>query len=133
IAAKLDITFHISGEGKIVKPPTDDVAAYDAYLKGRALMQQRGAALFSAVAAFDQAVTLDPSFAAAHAYLGESLLLMSVWGLVPAASVAERAGVAIDRALECDPGSPLAHVAQGMRCYWTYDREAASNAWTQAL
>ncbi len=133
IAAKLDVTLHAADGGKFVKPPTDDVAAYDAYLKGRALMHQRGSALFAAVASFEQAIALDSGFAAAHAHLGEALLLMSVWGLVPASAVSARAGDAIDRALACDPESPLAHVALGMRCYWDFDRAGADAAWTRAL
>ncbi len=133
IAAKLDVSFAGATGEKLVKPPTENIDAYDAYLKGRALMQQRGRALFGAVTAFERCIELDPEFSAADSLLGESLLLMTVWGIAPASAVSARAAAAIDRALASDPGSPLAHVALGVRCFWEFDREGAGAAWNRAF
>ena len=67
IAAKLNVTLAARAGEQLVKPPTDDVDAYDAYLRGRALMQKRGASLAGAVESLERAVAIDPRFAAAHA------------------------------------------------------------------
>ncbi len=59
------------------KPPggTDVVAAYDSYLRGRALFKSDSgeAADRGALAAFEEAITLDPKYAAAHAARSRSL------------------------------------------------------------
>jgi len=90
IAAKLDITLS-GGGGQLVKPPTRDIAAYDVYLKARALTRQRGASLAAAAEAFEQAIALDPDFGAAHAGLAQASILSAMWGIVPFPRVRQRA------------------------------------------
>src|SRR5262249_389367 len=133
IAAKLDVTLASRGDAQLVKPPTDDVDAYDAYLKGRALMQKRGASLSLAVDAFERAIAIDPRFAAAHAYLGESLVLMSMWGIVPFGDLRARATRAIETAVALDSDSVSSQIALGLLRFASFDRERASEAWTRAV
>jgi serine/threonine-protein kinase len=133
IAAKLDVTFGSRGDAQLVKPPTEDVDAYDAYLKGRALMQKRGASLSLAVEVFEHAIAIDPRFAAAHAYLGESLVLMSMWGIVPFGDLRARATAAIETAVALEPDSVSSQIALGLLRFASFDRGRASEAWTRAV
>jgi serine/threonine-protein kinase len=133
IATRLNVTLVGDHAEQLVKPPTEDVDAYDAYLKARALMQQRGVALVKAIESFELAIARDPEFAAAHAYMAEALLLMSVWGQAAPSAVTGRATAAVENALRCDPDLPQAHVALGMLRFWAYDRDGASEAWSRAL
>ncbi len=102
IAEKLEVTY--------VRPPgpasgpqtTPNVEAYDAYLKGRALLQKRGASLSEALACFERAAELDPSSARAHAGIGEALWWLAYYRMVPREALA-RAREALARALEIDP------------------------------
>jgi len=132
IVAKLNIT--LSGRAEsLVKPPTRDLAAYDLFLKGRALMRQRGASLAAAAETLDQAIALDPDFAAAQASLGQALVLSAMWGLAPLASIHRRASEAIDAALARDPDAMTAQIASGILSLCNFDREKASAAFTRAV
>jgi len=133
IAAKLNVTFGGSRDAPLVKPPTDDIAAYDLYLKGRALMHQRGVALAAAAEAFEQAIARDAGFGAAHAHLGQALLLTAMWGLAPLATVRPRARTAIETAVARDPDLQSAHIAMGMLSLIDLDRVAAGAAFTRAV
>jgi serine/threonine-protein kinase len=133
IAAKLDVTLGARGDVQLVKPPTDDVDAYDAYLKGRALMLKRGASLGLAVESLERAVSIDPRFAAAFAHLGESLVLLSLWGIVPFGNVRGRATRAIETAVGLDPNAVSSQIALGLLRFASFDRERASEAWTRAV
>jgi serine/threonine-protein kinase len=133
IAGKLKVT--VAGEAsQLVKPGTANLDAYDLYLKGRALELQRGPALVRAVACFEEAVALDPDYAAAHAELAKSLLLLSMWGMRSPVETHDRAKVAANRALEADPNLVASHVAQAMFAFCVeHDRAKASRAWARAV
>jgi tetratricopeptide (TPR) repeat protein len=116
-----------------VKPPTRDVAAYDVYLKGRALVRQRGASLPAAAEAFEQAIAIDPEFSAAHAGLGQALVLSAMWGITPFTVVKQRASQAIDAALSRDPNAVSGHIASGILSLCLLDRERACTSFTRAV
>ncbi|HVT38268.1 MAG TPA: hypothetical protein VHE78_04465, partial [Gemmatimonadaceae bacterium] len=119
---------------QLVKPATDNLNAYDLYLKGRALELQRGPALVKAVECFEQAVALDAGYAAAHAELAKSLLLLSMWGMRSPAETHARAAVATARALESDESLVASHVAQAMFAFCVeLDRAKAARAWARAV
>ena len=132
IATKLRIAVDRSAE--LVKPATGNVDAYSLYLKGRALELQRGPALISAVECFEQAVALDPAYAAAYAELAKSLLLLSQWGMRHPRETLVRASAASARALELDPTLDQVHVAHALLAFCVeYDREGAARAWARAV
>jgi serine/threonine protein kinase/Tfp pilus assembly protein PilF len=132
IAGKLDVTLG-GGNAQLVKPPTRDIAAYDVYLKGRALVRQRGASLPAAADAFEQAIALDPEFSAAYAGLAQALVLSAMWGLTRFPAVKERASEAIDAALSRDPNSVSGHIASGILALCLLDRERACQSFTRAV
>ncbi|MGE0552461.1 MAG: protein kinase [Gemmatimonadales bacterium] len=93
---------------------TDDLGAYDLYLKGRHRWYQRGGpALREAVGLFDQAIGRDSSFARAWAGLGDALALLPLYTGTPMDSVAARARAAAARAVALDPSLSEAHATLG--------------------
>lgn len=133
IARRLNVTLAGAGHTPLVKPSTGSLEAYDLYLKGRAALRQRGASLFPAVHAFEQAIRLDPTFALALAGLAQALVLLNFWGLAPPAAVCARALESAARALAAEDASAEVHIAAGLTSFgMRYDRETASRAWERA-
>jgi serine/threonine protein kinase/tetratricopeptide (TPR) repeat protein len=102
IAAKLQVTF-VRTDTNAERVTTNQVAAYELYVRGRALTMQRGAGIAQALECFERAIELDPSYAPAHAGLAEALRTLAQYGFVRAADAIPRAKAAIASALELDP------------------------------
>jgi len=133
IAAKLKVTAGTQAS-QLVKPGTSNLIAYELYLKGRALELQRGPALIRAVKCFEEAVALDAAYAAAHAELAKSLLLLSMWGMRSPAETHARAAVATTHALASDAKLVASHEAQALLAFSVeLDRAKASRAWARAV
>ena len=73
VAAALDVTLLAREQRTVAARPTKNLAAYDAYLRGLASSTQAGIYTVQgfrpAIAEFERAVALDPTFAVAHALL----------------------------------------------------------------
>jgi serine/threonine-protein kinase len=94
---------------------TNDLEAYDLYLRGRFHWHQRGdSALRAAAALFEQAIARDPGFAAAHAGLADALALLPVYGSTPSDSALPRARVEAERAIALDSTLADAHTTLGL-------------------
>ena len=114
VARSLDVALSGKERGLLTARPTSNLAAYDAYLKGREIDRAGGgpAPLRRAVAQYEQAVALDPGFALAWARL--SLSHSAIYrGGVPSPQDAEGARKAAERAIELAPGMPEGHRALG--------------------
>ncbi len=93
--------------------------AYDYYLRGRFnLNRQTKADNEAAIAMFEQAVTADPNFAAAHAELAQACVWRSFLFTPDEKQWEEKAFVAVEKALSLDPDLGEAHLARG-RLLWT--------------
>jgi TolB-like protein/thioredoxin-like negative regulator of GroEL len=91
--------------------------SYDHYLRGRYLrLQATEASLRRAQEHFEQAITLDPRYADAHAGLADALLTMGApgWEIEAPGVLLERAKVAVDRALELDPRHAEAYAVRAL-------------------
>lgn len=116
--------------------PTDNADAYAAYLKGRALLSRNTfeqAVVEQRIAAFQQAVTLDPHFALAWA----DLVRVEVWmyweGFDPTPARLATAKAALDHALALAPGVPQVELAQAWYLYYgKQDFHAALKAFRAA-
>jgi len=87
-----------SGAGK-----TQNVQAYDRYLKGRYLWGQRRTR--EAIEELDAAVEHDPDFADAHTALADAWAVRGYYGGVPTWEAWARARAAVDEAQRIDPES----------------------------
>lgn len=96
-------------------PPTRNVAAFEAYLRGRFAMNQRtGASLEQAIADFRNAVTIDPDYAAAYSGLADSYLLSASYGDLGTTEAIRMAEPMVERALRLDPQLAEAHASRGL-------------------
>jgi adenylate cyclase len=112
---------------------TRNVAAYDAYLRGRQFFHQaRRKSLEYAREMFERAIDLDPAFALAHAGVADcsSLLFMYYHS---AANELEVANAASRRALELSPDLPEAHAARGFALFQLGRIEEAAGEFQTAI
>jgi len=106
------------GVGQItVSAPTNDMAAYELFLRGRQQFYERGAGpLESAISDLEAAVARDPAFADAWSFLAASLRTYPGYTYLDSAVVADyvrRAGEAAERALALDSKQALAVAVLG--------------------
>jgi serine/threonine-protein kinase len=114
VAQALNVALGTRQQEVIADRPTQNLAAYDAYLKGKAQRALGGSPVMlqQATDFFEQAVALDSSFAAAWAALSESGSLTYGQG-TPTVGGADRSRSAADRAIALDPKSPDGYRALG--------------------
>ncbi len=112
VAGALGAVLGREDQAELAARPTANSAAYDLYLKGKAIVSNSAPAQREAAGYFEQAVALDSTFADAWAMLGNALAAVYSNG-TREPTVAARAKEAIDRALLLAPGTPGPHVAAG--------------------
>lgn len=112
---------------RIVDPPTDDIVAYDAYLRGRHLLHRRTReSLPAARDAFRVAVQRAPGFAKAHLGLADAYVALGLHDRLPAAEAFPAASSAARTALGLDPSLAEAHATLGyVALYYERDWELA--------
>lgn len=80
IVDALKISLTDSERQLLTQKPTDDLQAYDFYMRGRELLNRKGRRnTENAIRKFENAVTIDPNFASAYAALGEAYSSMYEW------------------------------------------------------
>ena len=114
---------------------TTNFKAYDLYLRGIALWQQRsGDALWQAIGLFDQSTRADPKFA--QGYAGQALVYSILGDYSARISYAETVARATDvaeRALALDPSSPEAYAALGIIATYELRRPTADALLSRAI
>ena len=126
IADALKATLTDQEEQQINRRPTENLAAYNAYMLARQLMPKRtSSALQQARDEFERAVKLDPRFALAWVGIADCAMLQNDYGKMDFDESLMIMRSAIDRALEIDPQLGEAHASQG-QLY------AMQNRWSQA-
>jgi adenylate cyclase len=96
------------------KTPTENVQAYEYYLRGRQFFHQlRRTSLQYARRMFDRAIEIDPNFARAHAGIADCCSFLYIYGDASKANL-EAANTSSQRALELDPASAEAHTSRGI-------------------
>ncbi len=110
VAGALGVALGSREQQKLAVRPTENLAAYDLYLKGRAVIGVDPATLREKTSLFEQSVALDSSFAGAWSQLGQALTTLYS-NSVPDPTVARRAEAAARRALALDPEGTAGHLA----------------------
>ena len=134
VAQSLEVALSGTERGRLEARPTSNIAAYDAYLKGRELEKAGGLGTARRAAEqYEQAVALDPGFALAWARLSLARSQNYASG-VRSPQDAEVARTAAERALELSPSMPEGHVALGDYYHWVRrDSDKASEAYARGL
>ena len=112
---------------------TTNVASYDAYLRGKALVQERQSkSIAQAVEQLEKSVELDPSFGRAWALLAEAYRLSSrnvggkTIGQLPPEQAAELEERAARRAVAVTPELGAAHAAMAVALMLSHPDEASA-------
>src|SRR6267143_1247405 len=96
------------------KAPTENVQAYEYYLRGRQIEHQlRRSALQYARRMFDRAIEIDPNFARAHAGIADCCSFLYMYWDASNANL-EEADASSRKALELDSESAEAHTSRGV-------------------
>jgi serine/threonine protein kinase/tetratricopeptide (TPR) repeat protein len=98
---------------------TENLEAYELYLKGRHHLHQRTpAALRVAIQCFEQTTALDPRHALAYAGLADCYAILHAYGLVPPASVQPQAYAAVTTATSLAPSLWEVSFARGSYAFY---------------
>ncbi|MDH3628423.1 MAG: protein kinase [Acidobacteriota bacterium] len=116
---------------------TDNLDAYRAYMQGQHLLQlpiYTEETYKDQIALFEEAIELDPEFAAAYAGLSRAHAALYHFGHDRTMKRQELAKKSVEKALELAPTSPDVHFALGNYFYWChkdYERALDSFAFVQ--
>jgi TolB-like protein/DNA-binding winged helix-turn-helix (wHTH) protein/Tfp pilus assembly protein PilF len=107
-------------------------AAYDAYLRGRYFLSKRDA--IKSTAYFQQAISLDASYASAYAGLADAFETQSLFGDAKREDAMPKALAAAKRAIELDPENGEAYAALGaIETDYEWNWTAAERDLTRAI
>lgn len=114
VAKKLEVTLSGTDEQRLAKNSTENVEAYQLYLKGRYHWNKRTVdELREAAEDFQKAIDVEPNFALAYAGLADSYSLIPEYGGEPPHEMMPKARAAALKALALDENLAEAHTAYG--------------------
>lgn len=104
IVERLELTLGLKESKSLVARPTDDLAAYELYLRGREAVQQRTPpSMRRGLEFFLEAIARDPVYARAHLGVAEAYIGLGVYQAIPVAEARPRAEAAIAKAVALNP------------------------------
>jgi serine/threonine protein kinase/tetratricopeptide (TPR) repeat protein len=109
IAERLRVTLAGGEDDRLVEQATTNIEAYQLYLKGRALLDRRGASVPTALDLLLKAVELDPGYSLAWAGVADALTVMAYSGAARGAESKAQALAAARRAIALNPASAAGH------------------------
>ena len=128
----------LGGEARpLVRRSTENLEAYDLYLKGRWFWNQRAAGpapLHRSITFFRRAIALDSNYAGAWAGLADVYSMLPAFGDMPPAEAYTEAKRAVQRALALDSTLSDAYTSLGIiGVFHDWDWPAAARAFDRAL
>jgi serine/threonine protein kinase len=114
IADKLKTTWQQNPAVSAQRAP-ENIAAYEAYVKGRALLYRRGSALKPGLAMMEQALRLDPEYGLAWAGVADTYSILGFFGQIPPGVARAKGGEAAANAMRFAPDLAESHCAQAIQ------------------
>jgi DNA-binding winged helix-turn-helix (wHTH) protein/tetratricopeptide (TPR) repeat protein len=120
---------------RLFRAHTENVEAYQLYLKGRYFLNMRTEEGYrKAIAAFEQAIEIDPGYPLAYSGLADSYLLFDFYGLAPPWQTIPKARAAAFKALDMDDQVAEAHNSlASIKLIYDRDPEGAQREFKQAI
>jgi serine/threonine protein kinase/Flp pilus assembly protein TadD len=119
---------------RLTKRGTENLEAYDLYVKGRFFWEKRGEGLKKAVEYFNRAIEKDPKYAAPYAGIADSYHLLAFYGFLPAHKAMPTAKEYAQKAIEIDDTIAEAHCALGfIHQYYDWDFTKAELEFKRAM
>jgi len=134
IASALKATLSPEEHQRVNDQPTENLAAYNAYLRGRQLQEKRtSASLDQAFVEFERAVELDPQFALAWVGVADTAALRSGYSNLSISDAIEIQKRAAARALELNDQLGEAHLSQAQVYGFYNQRDEAEASYRKAI
>jgi len=135
IATSLKVHVTTSARKLIEKKPTENVRAYELYLKGRFFWNKRTVAdMKTGLTYFRQAIERDPTYALAYAGIADSYLVLGGWGYHAPEEAYPYAREATLKALAEDSTCAEAHASLGLiKTDYDWDWKGAEVEFRNAL
>jgi DNA-binding winged helix-turn-helix (wHTH) protein/TolB-like protein/Flp pilus assembly protein TadD len=131
------IRLELTGEEqrRLTQRPTENSAAYQAYVKGRYFWNKRTTeGLQKGLEYFQEAVALDSAYTQAYVGIADSYALLGLFNAMSPKEAFPKAKEAASKALEMDPELADAHATLGfVNFYYDWDGLAAENEFRHAL
>jgi serine/threonine-protein kinase len=132
IAAKMKTT--LRGGAARSQRATNDIEAYEAYLKGRTLLYRRGAAMKQGLILFERALALDPEYGLAWSGIADTYGMFGFYGALAPEMARDKATEAAENAVRFAPDLAEAHASRGLvSCTFEWDWAGAEQAFKRAL
>jgi serine/threonine protein kinase/Tfp pilus assembly protein PilF len=135
ISGGLRLKLSTEQEKRLSKHDTENMEAYESYLKGRFYWNKRNEdALKKGIDYFQRAVDIDPEYGLAYAGLADSYNLLSLYGGLNPTDTFPKAKSAAVRALQIDDTLPEAHTSLAyIHLYYDWDWSGAEKEFQRAL
>jgi serine/threonine protein kinase/tetratricopeptide (TPR) repeat protein len=132
IADRLKVSLK-GGQQPSLRAGTDNLEAYQLYLKGRALLYRRGQDIRRAAECFERAVALAPDYASAWAGHADALNMLALYGFGRPEVTVPKGMEAARRAVTLDPSLAEAHCALACAHLFAWEWSEAEREFLQAL
>jgi serine/threonine protein kinase len=133
IAGKMQTTL-AGGAASRAQRATDSIEAYEAYLKGRALLYRRGASIKPGLALMEKALSFDPEYGLAWAGIADTYSTMGFFGQIPPEIARAKGGEAAANALRFAPDLAESHCARAMQLLlFEWDWAGAERAFKRSM
>jgi serine/threonine-protein kinase len=128
-ADRLRVTLAGGTDVRLVEQGTTNIEAYQLYLKGRALVDRRGADVPAGLELLRKAVDLDPGYALAWAGVADALTVMAYSGAARGSESKAEAMAAARRSIELNPASAVGHTSLACATLLYENDRAAAKRW----
>jgi TolB-like protein/class 3 adenylate cyclase len=133
IVASLRVALTEAERSRTARHYTDNLEAYDLFLRGRSYLRGSRQTHLKARNLFEQAIVLDPEFAAAHAEKSMTYFSGFIMPMSRDPKVIKGSLAAAERAVELDPNLPLANARLGWALFANRRHEDAIAAGKRAV
>ena len=134
VSSKLGIGLSSETREKVTKRSTDNTQAYQLYLQGRYYWNKRNAvAIERAIGYFNQAITLDSTYALAYAGLADCYMIQSQYAGIPTRITVPLTEQAARRALALDNSLAEAHTTLAFNYFEQFRYEDSEREFKQAI
>lgn len=134
IVDKLKVELMAGSDSRLVQQHTENLEAYNLYLKGRFFWNQREAGLLKAIEYLEQAVEADPQYALAFSGLADCHILVAFYGFSEPNEAFPIAQQRAATALELDPTLGEAYISSAFaRMLFDWDWATAEGEFLRGL
>ncbi len=135
IAKAIEVRLSPTEAARLTGTRTVDPRAFDEYLEGRALWNQRTeSSVRAALTHFESATRIAPDFALGYAGVADSHIILGVYGYDPPHSALPQAKQAAMRAMQLDPDAGEPHASLGdILMHYDWDWEASQREHERAI